>query len=237
MRKLEWVDYRGFRPNKLFTKEYRHITYLLFWILYGILFEGVERLAWINENYYTMHCVLDDLIPFCEYFVIPYIYWFFYLIGFLVFAFFFDAESFRRSMRFITVTYLFAILVYIVFPNGQDLRPATFERDNIFTQIIAGLYQTDTNTNVCPSIHVIGSFAIMLTAWHSKYFNTRLWRIINLVLAVLISISTVFLKQHSIIDVVAAIPVCALGYFVAYFDVFKQKIGAKTGHRQESIQG
>ncbi len=237
MKKLEWVDYRGFRPNKLLTKEYRHINYLFFWILYGFLFQGVENWSWINENYYPMHCAFDELIPFCEYFVIPYVYWFVYLIGFLVFSFFFDVESFTRSMRFIAVTYILAIVVYVLFPNGQDLRPVVFGRDNIFSRVVAGLYQTDTNTNVCPSIHVIGSFAVMLPAWHSKYFRTWLWRAIYGVLAVLISVSTVFLKQHSIIDVLAAVPVCVLGYFVAYFDVFRSKFGAKVQRKQESIQG
>lgn len=237
MKKLELVDYKAFRFNKLMTREYKHVNYLFFWILYGFLFQGVEHWSWINENYYPVYCAFDDLIPFCEYFVVPYIYWFVYLIGFLVFAFFYDVESFTRSMRFITVTYLLAIVAYVLFPNGQDLRPVAFERNNIFSQVVAGLYRNDTNTNVCPSIHVIGSFAVMLPAWHSKYFKTRLWRIVFGVLAVLISISTVFLKQHSIIDVLAAVPVCVLGYVVAYFDVFRSKFAAKSRHRQESIQG
>ena len=105
-------------------------------------------------------------------------------------------------------SYSAAMLIYILFPNCQELRPLAFERDNIFTQFLAGFYQFDTNTNVCPSIHVIGSVAVMLAAWNSKHFSKPGWRMIFCVTAFLISISTVFLKQHSILDVLAAIPIC-----------------------------
>ena len=87
---------------------------------------------------------------------------------------------------------------------------------NIFTRFLAGFYQFDTNTNVCPSIHVIGSVAVMTCAWHSKHFSSKGWRIAFTATAVLISISTVFLKQHSILDVLAAIPVCLLAYYAVY---------------------
>ena len=91
-----------------------------------------------------------------------------------------------------------------------------FERDNIFTQFLAGLYQFDTNTNVCPSLHVIGSVAVMVSAWNSKHFHTPGWRIVFGVTAVLISVSTVFLKQHSVLDVFAAVPICIFAYYFAY---------------------
>ena len=86
----------------------------------------------------------------------------------------------------------------------------------MFTRFMAGFYQFDTNTNVCPSIHVIGSVAVMVCAWHSKHFSTPLWRTLFTITAVLISISTVFLKQHSIIDVAAALPICLIAYLLVY---------------------
>ena len=119
-------------------------------------------------------------------------------------------------MKFIIVSYSLTMMVYILFPNCQELRPLTFERDNIFTQFLAGFYQFDTNTNVCPSLHVTGSVAVMVAAWNSKHFHTLGWRIVFGVTAVLISVSTVFLKQHSILDVFAAVPICILTYYVAY---------------------
>ena len=159
---------------------------------------------------------MDDKIPFCEYFLIPYLFWFVFLIGIHIYTLLFDVESFKKLMRFIIITYSAAMLIYIVFPNCQELRPVIFERDNIFTHFIKGFYQFDTNTNVCPSIHVIGSVAVMLCAWHSKHFSKTGWRIVFGVIALLISASTVFLKQHSVLDVVAAIPICFIAYWIVY---------------------
>lgn len=67
MRNSGMVDYRAFRFHKLNTPEFRHLKYLLFWPVYGLLFLTVERL-WIRDSYYPMHCALDDRIPFCVFF-------------------------------------------------------------------------------------------------------------------------------------------------------------------------
>ena len=215
MKKNDMIDYRAFRFHKLNTPEFAHLKYLAYWIVFGVFFLMVERL-WIRESYYSVHCPLDDMIPFCEYFVIPYLFWFVFLIGIHIYTLLYDVESFKKLMRFIIISYSAAMLVYIVFPNCQELRPLVFERDNIFTHFLEGFYQFDTNTNVCPSIHVIGSVAVMLCAWHSKYFKTTGWKAAFGITALLISVSTVFLKQHSVLDIAAAVPICFIAYWIVY---------------------
>lgn len=215
MHQLSIVDYRNFRFHKLNTPEFEHLKYLAYWPLFGLLFLTVERL-WIRSSYYPVHCALDEAIPFCEYFLIPYLFWFIFLVGIHVYALLFDTDAFKKLMKFIIVSYSAAMLIYILFPNCQELRPVAFERDNLFTRFLTGLYQFDTNTNVCPSIHVIGSVAVMLCAWNSKHFSTPGWRIAFCVTALLISASTVFLKQHSILDVLAAVPICVTAWAAVY---------------------
>lgn len=216
------VDYRKFRFHKLNTPTFEHLKYLAYWVIFGLFFLTVERL-WIRESYFPVHCLLDDKIPFCEYFLIPYLFWFVFLIGIHIYTLLFDVESFKKLMRFIMITYSAAILIYILFPNCQELRPVAFERDNIFTRFIEGFYQFDTNTNVCPSIHVIGSVAVMLCAWHSKHFSKTGWRIAFGVIALLISVSTVFLKQHSLVDVIVAVPICVIAYRACFKEYAKRK--------------
>lgn len=215
MQRRNIVDYRQFRFWKLNTPEFEHLKYLAYWPVFGFFFLLVERL-WIRESYYPIHCAWDDAIPFCEYFLIPYLFWFVFLVGIQIYTLLFDTESFKKMMKFIIVSYSAAMLIYILFPNCQELRPLVFERDNIFTRFLAGFYQFDTNTNVCPSIHVIGSVAVMLAAWNSKHFSKPGWRAIFCVTAFLISISTVFLKQHSLLDVLAAIPICVATAVIVY---------------------
>lgn len=215
MQKSNLVDYRKFRFSKLNTPEFSHLKMLVFWPIFGLAFLTIETI-WIRDSYFPIHCALDDRIPFCEYFLIPYLFWFLYLIGMLVYTLLWDVESFKKLMSFIMVSYSVAILTYLLFPNCQELRPQVFERDNIFTRIVAMFYQFDTNTNVFPSIHVIGSVAVMTCAWQSKHFSSRGWRIAFTAVTILISLSTVFLKQHSLLDVFAAIPVCLLAHYLAY---------------------
>lgn len=223
------VDYRKFRFHKINTPEFEHLKYLSYWLLFGAFFFVVER-VWIRKDYYPIYCPLDDAIPFCEYFLVPYLFWFVFLVGIHIYTLLYDTESFKRLMKFIIISYSMAMLIYILFPNCQELRPVVFERDNIFTRFIEGFYQFDTNTNVCPSIHVIGSVAVMLCAWHSKHFSTVGWRITFSMVALLISVSTVFLKQHSVLDILAAIPICVIAYMMSY-QKRKDKDCGKTGNR------
>ena len=216
--KLTLVDYRGLRWSTMNTKPYRHIMLLLFWPAFTLVFALLEQGSLVTR-YYPVACHLDYLIPFCEYFIIPYLFWFFFVAGILLYGFLFDVETFRRCMWFIIITYSITLLIYMIFPNSQHLRPVFFPRDNIFTRIVARFYLHDTNTNVCPSIHVIGSLAVCFAAWNSRWLRAFWCRAAFVVMTVLISISTVFLKQHSVLDVVAAVILCA----VVYPFVFKRK--------------
>lgn len=210
------MDYRNFRLSKLNTDEFRHVKLLIFWPLFGIMFSFVERFYNVG-SYYVMHCAFDDAIPFCEWFLIPYLFWFVYLIGTLVYTFFFDVPAFKRMMRFIICTYTITMVIYLLFPTCQNLRPEVFPRDNALTRFIGWFYTFDTNTNVCPSLHVIGSAAALFALRDGPRLRKRAWwQAASVLLALCISLSTVFMKQHSILDVLCALPVCALGWRLCY---------------------
>ena len=123
------VDYRQFRFSKLNTPEFSHVWLLLYWPLFGLGFSYVERFYPV-AHYIEMHCALDDLIPFNEWFLIPYMFWFVYLIGAVAYTFFFDVPGFRRMMRFVMITYSVTLIIYFLFPTCQMLRPEVFPRDN-----------------------------------------------------------------------------------------------------------
>lgn len=209
------VDYRKLRLHNLNSTEFKHLKFLLYWPLYGLLFLFVERFYPV-QNYFVVHCSWDDKIPFCEFFVIPYLFWFIYLIGMHLYTLLYDIDAFKKMMKFIILTYSVTIVIYLLFPTCQELRPLQFERDNFLTRFMTDFYQFDTNTNVCPSIHVIGTLAVLFTAFHCKDLKGIGWRVIFMVTTVLICASTVLLKQHSILDVLAALPICLVAYFV-YF--------------------
>lgn len=209
------VEYRQFRWSKLNDESFRHLKLLLFWPIYGIFFYFVEKL-YMPARYYPMHCALDDLIPFCELFLIPYLAWFLCIAGMLLYTLLYDIRAFRRFMHFIILTYSVTIVIYLIFPTCQQLRPAAFPRDNLLTQMVGNFYSFDTNTNVCPSIHVLGALGVMFAGWDARRLRKPLWRVVFAATAVLICLSTVFLKQHSVIDVLAAMPLALIAYAVCY---------------------
>ena len=209
------VDYRKLRWSNLGSDEFKHLKLILFWPIFGFFFVFVERFYPVKQ-YYSMHCALDDLIPFCEWFLIPYLFWFVYLIGTLLYTLFYDTPSFSRLMKYIIITNTAAIVIYLLFPSCQELRPTEFPRDNLLTDITRWFYAFDTNTNVCPSIHVMSSLAVMETAIHSDTIRSKGWKTAYVVIAVLICLSTVFLKQHSVLDVFAALPLCLIAHWFSF---------------------
>lgn len=225
-------DYRDFRFSKLNTEKFAHVKLLLYWVFYGAMFFFVERIS-TNRDWNIMYCSLDDYIPFCEVFLIPYLFWFVFLVGMILYTFFFEVPVFKKLMWYIIVTYTFTIVIYLIYPTAQELRPEVFPRDNVFTRVLEWFYTFDTNTNVNPSLHVIGSFAVMYAAWHSERFSSRGWKAAFTVTALLISISTVFVKQHSIIDVISGVLVCMFFYPFVYKRKPQEK---KTKKKEPALQ-
>lgn len=208
------VDYRKFRPSKLKEPEFAHLTLLLGWLLYFLLYFLTENLI-PAEICTPVHCPLDDMIPFCEWFIIPYVSWYPLIAISLLYFLLYDVDNFRTLQTFFILTQIIAMAIYILFPNRQDLRPEVFPRDNFLTQIIGMIYAVDTNTGVTPSLHVVYSLGIASAWMHEKSAST-LWKVFIVLLAVLICISVVFVKQHSVIDVFTAIPLYIIGAFLVY---------------------
>lgn len=201
------IDYRQFRFSKLNTPEFSHLKWLIFWPFFGILF-WIFELFRPAEDCHVMFHPIDNIIPFCELFVIPYMFWFIYLVGMYLYTLFYDIGTFRCLMKFTVITYTAALVIYLVYPTCQELRPMEFARDNLLTRFMAGFYRFDSNTNVCPSIHVIGSLAVCFAGLHAPKLQKLRWKLFFPTAAVLICMATVFLKQHSILDVFWAFPIC-----------------------------
>lgn len=199
-------------------KKYRHILLLLYIPIYLIAFYFIEEeiVSW-TDNYWVSYVPLDDKIPFCEWFVIPYVLWYPFMGVTGLYLFFADADAFRRYMWFVIIGFSSSLIFYIIFPNGQNLRPSYFENDNILTQIMAHIYRNDTNTNVLPSMHCIGSVAVFLSFLDCEKLRKRKWLVASSgVLAVLICLSTCFCKQHSVLDVFWAMVWCVVIYIIVY---------------------
>ena len=114
------------------------------------------------------------------------------------------------------------MVVYILYPNCQNLRPAEFPRDNFLTDCISFLYAFDTNTGVCPSLHCAYSIGIA-SVWLKAKDVSKLWKAFVVIAVILICLSTMFIKQHSAVDFFAALPVCLLAEILVFKVFYKKK--------------
>lgn len=182
--------------------------------VYLLAFAAVEA----RETEVTMIGLsIDYQIPFIEWFIVPYLLWFPYIaVTFLLF-FFKDKREYLQYMGVLYIGMTVFIIVSFVFPNGLNLRPEVMPRDNVFTRLIAVLYSTDTPTNVIPSIHVYNSVAAAIAALRSRrVLPGPLQKAFCVAFSLLIVLSTMFIKQHSLLDVCAAVLLSLIAYFLIY---------------------
>ena len=176
------------------------VVYFFFYMVYfSLLQEYALPKFWVS-------CELDAMIPFCELFVIPYILWFPLVPG--LYLFFYkknDIDSYLYLCRVMLTGLTICLLIYTFFPNGQLLR-RPMPRDNILCQMVGLIRKVDPPINVCPSIHAFVSASVAMAASRARSLSPHpRVRVAIITISVLICLSTVFLKQHSIIDTVLGV--------------------------------
>ena len=192
-----------------------------FMALYSIFYLSVFHYLEANVPLRSIlvHCRLDDLIPFNEWFVIPYCSWFLLLAGVTAALWWCDTASYDKLCLTMFSGMTFCLIVYMILPNGLELRPAveTLGRDNPALRIMQLLWKADAAVNVCPSIHCQSSACMAMAFSHSKLAEGKpLRKVLAWAWAALICLSTVFTKQHSVIDVACGLAVAFVWLPVVY---------------------
>ena len=202
------------QPGRLRERFFMALPMILYGAVYLLWWSRLEQ---TNLRHYSeIHSVIDDMIPFVEIFIVPYLLWFGYcLFTVLYFLFGDDKEEYARVLAFLGFGMTLFLVISTLFPNELHLRPAYLPRDNIFTRMVAGLYARDTSTNVFPSIHVYNAIGCHLALSYSERSSLRTKRL-SLVLCISIVLSTMFLKQHSVYDVLGAMALCVVADYLVY---------------------
>ncbi|MBQ9808007.1 MAG: hypothetical protein IJM55_03975 [Ruminococcus sp.] len=188
----------------LLHKLFIALPILIFMAVYMVWFGAVERTDFSQCT--EIHCALDDKIPFCEYFIVPYLLWFLFVAAGAVYQLFADEKEFRELCAVLMSGMFVFLVLSSMFPNILFLRPEELPRDNVFCRMVERLYATDTPTNVMPSIHVYNTLAILFSVFRSQgriTGNTAV-KAGCTVLSVSIILATMLLKQHSVMDVTGA---------------------------------
>ena len=103
-----------------FLKKYKHTLIIpIYGILYMLAFRYVEQR---NVPINIIHMKIDDYIPFCEYFIVPYLLWFAY-VAVTVFYFAFFNKNKQEYWQFILtlgIGMTLFIFVSLLYPNGPE---------------------------------------------------------------------------------------------------------------------
>lgn len=195
------------------------MAYLPIHLLWYLLIE-----TYIVDSYYPIACSLDALVPFCEWFIFPYFLWFPYMVFTGLYFLVKDDEAFEHYMLALMISFFFCTLICTLFPNGQDLRVAVYP-DTFAAKIVRWTQEFDTNTNVFPSMHVAASVCVATAIARSRSLGKKTWlQICNWTLCGVILMATVFLKQHSVLDIVGGLAVSIPVLLLTYKGVFSRQL-------------
>lgn len=212
---------------KDYIKQHKYCLTLLYWPIHALWYELLRIFSPSDESVLLIESPLDAEIPFCEWFFIPYISWYVCIALTLIYPLFKSKREFLRSNALLIGCMFLPMLFCSFVPNGIDLslRPDfdTLGRENIGTFFVKLIYSIDSPPrNVMPSMHVSESWAMFFAVLQSKVMLKKpIFKALAGIWAILISLSTVFIKQHSILDVFAGF---AVGIIVFAFVFAAEKI-------------
>jgi membrane-associated phospholipid phosphatase len=208
---------------------------LFYVLLNNVLYDWTGSLYPPGSGFRLLLDGLDDAIPFVPDMVIFYEYLFYgmVILTMLYFAFIEYRRGYALGWSLVVINAI-AIVIYIVFPVSTYQWRLTFQGQlnlNDFLQAeVYKIYTTDTPFNCFPSLHAAVS-TICFYSWYrySKVrpsITTKAVAITAFVIAAGVILSTLFIKQHYIVDEIAGI-VLAYGVGRPLFNRLLKPVEAK----------
>lgn len=161
-----------------------------------------------DRGSYSLVTDLDQAVPFLNIFVVPYLGWYLFIFGMMVYFCLKDKKIYYTTLWAINLSLLVSYVVYFFFQTSVP-RPELVGND--FLTLLVGLvYQMDQPYNAFPSIHVLLCVLMMKAMDKSKVKNPYNAAFVY-ISAVIIILATQFIKQHVALDLLASI---VLGEFI-----------------------
>ena len=194
-------------------------------ILYAILQHAVYLLGhaladWIGFEPFLPKIPLDDLIPIVSIFIIPYVWaYLFWAMGPMAVSLC-EKQHFKDYMASCLFPCVAGILLLAFLPTYMD-RVAeglyeVVENPTIFDKLRQFWYSLDGSEmayNLLPSFHCINSTLCYLGVAGRREIP-RWFQVYSLITTLLIFASTVFVKQHYILDVVTGAALAGIVFFL-----------------------
>ncbi len=209
---------------KKFIKENKKFIFTIT-LLMGVqaLFYWLLKFFQTNPTYISFY--LDEKIPFLGRFV--YIYNIFYPFCLIAFYFLYkkDEVTYYKGIISGIIGFLICDIIFLTMPTIM-YRPVIPDIDPITNLVLDITFLYDNPPLNCfPSIHCLFCFQVIFSYIISNY-KLKI-KIPVIIIALLIIISTLFVKQHFIFDVISALLICLITNFITelfnLYTYFKKK--------------
>lgn len=151
-----------------------------------------------HDQMVTLVTIFDQRLPFIQYFVIPYVAWYALIFVALIWFMYRDSQLYMFSLASIILGLLLSFIIFSIFQTTVP-RPEHLGED-VFSQLTQFVYTIDNPYNAFPSIHVLTSYIVFLGCLQTKDQAPKISYILQGT-AILVILSTLFLKQHTLLDV------------------------------------
>lgn len=159
-------------------------------------------------NLHRPELAFDRALPLIPFWGLVYgaLYFFLIVLPVLVVR---QEEHIRRMFWAYLAVWLFAYAVFLAYPTAAP-RPARVVGEGFAVWGLRALYGADPPFNCFPSLHVAHSFISAMTC-HQVHRGVG---VAAAVAALLVAVSTLFTKQHYVLDVIAGILLAGAAYWI-----------------------
>ena len=184
-------------------------------IAFNTLAYNGNRLLTVGWPHYDFSGPLDRAIPFLHWTILFYVFFYpFFIFGYLRVAKN-DKPLFYRMAAGSVISKVFCLLFFLLLPTRMPNWPSgTFEIRNFFDWLLQLIYDYDLPDNLLPSIHVLESWTVFRFTLKCDRFP-KWQKVVSGVLALLIILSTLTVKQHLLVDIAAGILVSEISHLLA----------------------
>lgn len=210
-------------------------TYAIFPLIFSFVFNGLvyggTKVIAGEWHHFNIESSLDTRIPFVPQFLVIYLgCYLFWIINYILIG-----RQDKKSMyQFFTGDFLsrcICLVIFLLFPT-TNTRPEV-AAEGIWNCAALWLYAIDSAENLFPSIHCPVSWFCYLGIRGRKEIPSWYQRM-SMVIAFLVFASTLFTKQHVVLDVVGGVMLAELCYFFGrntmWYQVY-ERFGTKIERR------
>ena len=191
-------------------KRRKIILLILYLIFYQCFIYFITKFTPFEFN--ILVSSVDSQLPFIPGFIYFYIIWYLMLFFVPFILYKYDELNFNKYILTTFIGITVCGIIYFVFPT--IIVRESIVVNNITTFLIELIYKLDTPAlNCLPSMHCLISFFFMIYCSLCKPLPIKYKFLIN-IFSILVVISTVLIKQHFIIDVIAALIISIIVSFI-----------------------